>query len=193
VKISYFPNWEVSGADGPYRIAPNLMVVVPTSTHVHLTYGRSALDISSYVLTFIGLGLLVVWRRRGDFVYPAGAPAGLLAGGDRRWTDRFDDDNDDNRGGIDDIGDDVIDRPPPDPPAADRRDLWGPAAVPDERTLDGDVDGDGDGDLDADVDGDASNHPGTQQTGDVAGNDTPAMGVTAPEEGPEWPPSPDSV
>ncbi|MBK5333001.1 MAG: hypothetical protein JJD93_13580, partial [Ilumatobacteraceae bacterium] len=37
VKISYFPNWHVSGANGPYRIAPNLMVVVPTSTDVHLT------------------------------------------------------------------------------------------------------------------------------------------------------------
>ena len=36
VKISYFPNWHVSGAEGPYRIAPNLMVVVPTSTDVHL-------------------------------------------------------------------------------------------------------------------------------------------------------------
>ncbi len=29
VKVSYFPNWEVSGAEGPYRVAPNLMVVVP--------------------------------------------------------------------------------------------------------------------------------------------------------------------
>ena len=32
VKTSYFPNWEVQGAEGPYRLAPNLMVVVPTST-----------------------------------------------------------------------------------------------------------------------------------------------------------------
>ena len=30
VKESYFPNWKVSGAKGPYRLAPNLMVVVPT-------------------------------------------------------------------------------------------------------------------------------------------------------------------
>ena len=29
VRASYFPNWEVSGADGPYRVAPNLMVVDP--------------------------------------------------------------------------------------------------------------------------------------------------------------------
>ena len=30
VRVSYFPNWEVSGAEGPYRIGPNQMVVVPT-------------------------------------------------------------------------------------------------------------------------------------------------------------------
>ncbi len=29
VRTSYFPNWDASGAEGPYRVAPNLMVVVP--------------------------------------------------------------------------------------------------------------------------------------------------------------------
>ncbi len=36
VKESYFPNWQISGAKGPYRLAPNLMVVVPTSKHVRV-------------------------------------------------------------------------------------------------------------------------------------------------------------
>ncbi len=40
VKTSYFPSWKVDGAEGPYRVTPNLMVVVPTSNHVHLHYGR---------------------------------------------------------------------------------------------------------------------------------------------------------
>ena len=40
VKVSYFPNWQASGADGPWRVTPNLMVVVPTSHDVTLTYGR---------------------------------------------------------------------------------------------------------------------------------------------------------
>ena len=66
VKISYFPNWKVSGAKGPYRIAPNLMVVVPTSTDVHLTYGRSRLDYFAYLLTLAGIGMLIVMRIRGD-------------------------------------------------------------------------------------------------------------------------------
>ena len=45
VKASYFPNWQVSGAQGPYRAAPNLMVVIPTSTHVSLHYGRTPVDL----------------------------------------------------------------------------------------------------------------------------------------------------
>ena len=44
VKESYFPNWKISGAEGPYRLAPNLMVVVPTSNHVELSYGLTAVD-----------------------------------------------------------------------------------------------------------------------------------------------------
>ena len=66
VKVSYFPNWEVSGAEGPYRIAPNLMVVVPTSTDVHLTYERSTLDYFAYLLTLLGIVLLIFMRIRGD-------------------------------------------------------------------------------------------------------------------------------
>ncbi len=81
VRVSYFPNWEVSGADGPYRVAPNFMVVVPTDTEVTLTYGRSSLDVFFYALTFLGIALCFFWRWRGDVVYPD-------AGGQ-------DDDNDD--------------------------------------------------------------------------------------------------
>ena len=64
VKNSYFPNWQVSGADGPWRVAPNLMVVVPTSENVKLSYGWTPVDVFAYLLT--GLGLLIVallaWR-----------------------------------------------------------------------------------------------------------------------------------
>ena len=70
VRTSYFPNWDVAGADGPYRVAPNLMVVVPTSTHVELTYGRSGIELVSLGLTGVGLmGMLLlsrIPRARGD-------------------------------------------------------------------------------------------------------------------------------
>jgi hypothetical protein len=69
VRVSYFPNWRVEGADGPYRVAPNHMVVIPTSNEVTLTYGRSTIDYFFYALTLVGIGLCVYWRRRGDMVY----------------------------------------------------------------------------------------------------------------------------
>ncbi len=64
VKTSYFPNWHVSGAKAVYRVTPNLMVVVPTSNNVSLTYGYTPVDWIGLVLSIAGLGLLVVlWRR----------------------------------------------------------------------------------------------------------------------------------
>ncbi|TPW08521.1 MAG: hypothetical protein FD127_4352, partial [Acidimicrobiaceae bacterium] len=74
VRISYFPNWQASGAEGPYRIAPNLMVVIPTAQDVHLTYQRSGLDIGAYVLTLIGIALLFLWRWLGDVRHAAPVP-----------------------------------------------------------------------------------------------------------------------
>jgi hypothetical protein len=63
VKASYFPNWRASGAEGPYRVAPNLMVVVPTDTEVRLTYGREPVEWVAYGLTLIGLAGLVLLVR----------------------------------------------------------------------------------------------------------------------------------
>lgn len=62
VKISYFPNWHAQGARGPWRVTPNLMVVVPTSRRVTLTYGATPanyLGIASTVLA--ASALLVGW------------------------------------------------------------------------------------------------------------------------------------
>jgi hypothetical protein len=76
VKVSYFPNWKVEGAEGPYRAGANHMIVIPTSTDVTLTYdSRSALDWFFYLLTAIGIGLCFVWRRRGDVRYGETRPA----------------------------------------------------------------------------------------------------------------------
>lgn len=65
VRMSYFPNWKVSGANGPFRVAPNMMVVVPTQKDVRLHYGYTKLDIFAYLLTAIGIAVMSVrWRRR---------------------------------------------------------------------------------------------------------------------------------
>ena len=65
VRTSYFPNWNVSGAEGPYRVAPNMMVVIPTQTDVKLSFGWSLLDVFAYVLSILGIVVLVRWRRSG--------------------------------------------------------------------------------------------------------------------------------
>ena len=64
VRTSYFPAWNVDGADGPWRIAPNMMVVVPTERDVRLTYGSSFVDWFAYALTVAGIAVLIVARRR---------------------------------------------------------------------------------------------------------------------------------
>jgi hypothetical protein len=69
VKISYYPRWHATGANGPYRVSPNLMVVVPTAATVSLNYTTTtALTIGNVVsdLTVLA-GLATIWfalRRR---------------------------------------------------------------------------------------------------------------------------------
>jgi hypothetical protein len=66
VKASYFPNWTAAGADGPYRVAPNLMVVVPTDTEVQLRYARTPVDLLAVVLSLLGIAAVVGLARRPD-------------------------------------------------------------------------------------------------------------------------------
>ena len=78
VKVSYFPNWKVSGAEGPYRVTPNFMVVVPTDEHVELSFGYSRYDLLGWFATLLGLvgvvGLyLLDLRRRPDAAAVGGA------------------------------------------------------------------------------------------------------------------------
>ena len=88
VKASYFPNWNVEGAEGPYRVAPNFMVVVPTANQVTLTYGTSWVEYLGYALTLLGLVLLVVLWRKGPVRYaPATAAPFMWQDGELHWHD----------------------------------------------------------------------------------------------------------
>jgi hypothetical protein len=69
VKTSYFPNWHATGATGPWRSAPNLMVVVPTSHEVTLTFGATASNRIGQLITLLAVVATVVlavagWRAR---------------------------------------------------------------------------------------------------------------------------------
>ena len=72
VKTSYFPNWQASGANGPWRVAPNQMVVVPKTKHVELRYGYTGIDKLGYLATFLGLAGLVLFVLRRAPGYPTG-------------------------------------------------------------------------------------------------------------------------
>jgi hypothetical protein len=69
VKVSYYPGWRAIGATGPYRVSPNLMVVVPTAHDVRLIYGATPAITLGRLLTLVtvvGGALYALWwpRRR---------------------------------------------------------------------------------------------------------------------------------
>lgn len=70
VKTSFFPNWEASGADGPWRVTPNFMVVVPTARHVSLHYGWTAAEMLGWLATMVGIAAVVLLARRPPVAYP---------------------------------------------------------------------------------------------------------------------------
>ena len=83
VRTSYFPNWSVSGARGPYRVTPNFMVVVPTDNEVRLTYSRSGVEWFAMAVTLLGLAAAawLMLRSRRALSEPSGAlpePSGAL-------------------------------------------------------------------------------------------------------------------
>jgi hypothetical protein len=121
VRTSYFPNWVADGAEGPYRVAPNQMVVVPTSKHVVLSYSRSPIELFSMLLSLIGLALIFVfyrwwnpgsWTSRewiGDQLYPVRGRR--AADGDGAGDDTADgggDDIDSGQGVIDVAADEPV-------------------------------------------------------------------------------------
>lgn len=65
VKVSYFPNWVATGAEGPWRATPSLMVVVPTDEDVVLEFRNGWPENLGTLLTILGLGAFVAWRYRG--------------------------------------------------------------------------------------------------------------------------------
>jgi hypothetical protein len=80
VKVSDYPNWAVHGAQGPYRVTPNFMVVVPTSKHVELHYTRTPAEwagIGGSALGLVGLAGLVLLGRpaRRRRAHPSSEPA----------------------------------------------------------------------------------------------------------------------
>ncbi len=55
VKVSYFPNWQVEGAEGPFRVSPSLMMVIPTQSDVTLQFKSTWAEKSGLALSILGI------------------------------------------------------------------------------------------------------------------------------------------
>ncbi|MGE0455141.1 MAG: 6-pyruvoyl-tetrahydropterin synthase-related protein [Vicinamibacteria bacterium] len=92
VKVSWHPRWRALGADGPYRVAPALMLVVPRQPQVRLEYASGLSDHVGHALTLCTLfGAAFAWwqtRRRRTASAPAPEPLGLVAILERAERDR---------------------------------------------------------------------------------------------------------
>lgn len=83
VKVSYFPNWDATGAEGPYLAAPSLMMVIPTESQVVLEFENTWAEWLGWALTVGGLTVLVIPRARGrltEWATPTSGAGGLGAG-----------------------------------------------------------------------------------------------------------------
>jgi 6-pyruvoyl-tetrahydropterin synthase-like protein len=69
VKVSYHPRWHATGGDGPYLLAPGLMMVVPHGSEMELRYARTGADRLGWALS--GAGLLVVAAAAARRRWPA--------------------------------------------------------------------------------------------------------------------------
>jgi hypothetical protein len=66
VKVSYFPNWQATGAEGPYHATPSFMMVIPTDEEVVLEFANTWAENVGWLLTGLGLvtsGYLFVRNR----------------------------------------------------------------------------------------------------------------------------------
>ena len=55
VKVSYFPNWEATGGEGPFHAGPSLMIVIPTQERVTLQFANGGVENLGWILTIVGL------------------------------------------------------------------------------------------------------------------------------------------
>ncbi|UDY35617.1 hypothetical protein [Dermatobacter hominis] len=149
IKTSFFPNWTAEGAEGPYRVSPNFMVVVPTDEHVTVSYGTTNVDRLGWILTIVGLvfvALLALWDQRSrssHVIERVGAWRPFQALSWSGWAARHEEEHDldavDGSGAEGEVDDRVIDAG-----VVDEGDVEGPAplASDDPAALD-DLDRDG--------------------------------------------------
>lgn len=60
IKVSYFPNWKATGAEGPYLATPSLMLVIPTSEDVVIEFKNTWVENLGNSLSLLGV-IALIW------------------------------------------------------------------------------------------------------------------------------------
>ena len=69
IKVSYFPNWKITSGEGPFRISPSFMAVIPYSENVELKFKKSSIEAYSFYTAILSLLLFIGLRlKRNKFV-----------------------------------------------------------------------------------------------------------------------------
>jgi len=55
IKVSYFPNWTIYDGEGPYRITPSFMAIVPYSNNVEINFEKTNMENFLSVISFLCL------------------------------------------------------------------------------------------------------------------------------------------
>lgn len=55
IKVSYFPNWRIINGEGPYRISPSFMAVIPHEQNVEIVFEHTPLERFVTVIAFTAL------------------------------------------------------------------------------------------------------------------------------------------
>lgn len=58
IKVSYFPNWQAVGAEGPYLVSPSFMMVIPTQSKVTVYYGMTFANRIGVAFSILGWAII---------------------------------------------------------------------------------------------------------------------------------------
>lgn len=61
IKVSYFPNWKVEGANKIYLASPSFMLIFPEKSEVRLYYGSTIWDVIGNTLTLVGICIIIFY------------------------------------------------------------------------------------------------------------------------------------
>ncbi|OGB88912.1 hypothetical protein A2625_00345 [candidate division WOR-1 bacterium RIFCSPHIGHO2_01_FULL_53_15] len=82
IKVSYHPNWRVSGADRVYLVSPSFMLIFPTAHKVHLSFEAGPLGLAGKLFTLLGIVLALASPRWSGIIKTAAEPAAISG---RQW------------------------------------------------------------------------------------------------------------